>query len=63
MNGNESLHNHDAELMRFHVFIHCGHTRRCEKINIAEIRSGIFSCPVCGLDGPLNVEIRELSAA
>ena len=63
MNGNDTLRNRDTELMHFHVCIHCGHTRRREEISVAEIRSGIFACADCGQDGPLNIEIRDLSAA
>jgi hypothetical protein len=63
MSGNEALFDRDAELMHFHVRIHCGHPRRRDEINIAEIRSRMFACPDCGQNGPLNIEIRDLPAA
>ncbi len=48
-----------ADLLHFHVCIHCGHPRRREDVENPEITSGILHCPKCGLDGPLHIEIRE----
>jgi len=63
MSSTETLDDRDSGLIHLHTCILCGHARRREEINVAEIRSGIFSCPDCGQDGPLNIEIRDLSAA
>ena len=63
MKNADILDGRDAGLIHLHTCIHCGHTRRREEIKIAEIRSGIFACPDCGQDGPLNIEIRDLPAA
>jgi hypothetical protein len=63
MNNTNTLDGRDAGLIHLHTCIHCGHARRREEINVAEIRSGIFACPDCGRDGRLNIEIRNLPAA
>ena len=46
-------------LLHFHVCVHCGSAFRREAFEGRALTSGIFSCPKCGLEGPLNVEIRE----
>jgi predicted RNA-binding Zn-ribbon protein involved in translation (DUF1610 family) len=48
------------ELDHFHVCVHCGSAFRREEYTGRAITSGIYYCPKCGLDGPLNVEIREV---
>jgi hypothetical protein len=47
------------ELVHVHVCVYCGHPRKREDIGGREMGSGVFHCPVCESDGPLNVEIRE----
>ena len=47
-------------LMHFHVCKHCGAATRREEFEGRALTSGIFLCPKCGLEGPLNVEIREV---
>jgi predicted RNA-binding Zn-ribbon protein involved in translation (DUF1610 family) len=49
-------------LLHFHMCVHCGSTFRREKYEGRALTSGIFSCPKCGLEGPLNVAIREVEA-
>jgi hypothetical protein len=61
--GNSSNDGVQSQLLHVHVCVHCGHTHRREEAGVAEIRSGIFSFPDCGEDGPLNIEIRELPTA
>jgi predicted Zn-ribbon and HTH transcriptional regulator len=46
-------------LMHVHVCVRCGHARRREEITGPEMASGIFQCPSCDANGPLNVEIRS----
>jgi predicted RNA-binding Zn-ribbon protein involved in translation (DUF1610 family) len=46
----------------FHVCIHCGSAFRREEFSGRAITSGIYTCPKCGLDGPLNVEVLEIEA-
>ncbi len=46
-------------LLHFHVCVHCGGAFRREVFEGRALTSGIFLCPKCGLEGPLNVEIRE----
>lgn len=47
-------------LLHFHVCKHCGGTTRREEFEGRALTSGIFSCPKCDVEGPLNVEIREI---
>jgi predicted RNA-binding Zn-ribbon protein involved in translation (DUF1610 family) len=37
---------------------HCGYVLRREEVDSRQVASGMFHCPKCGLDAPLNVEIR-----
>jgi len=46
------------ELVHVHVCVCCGQARRREEISGQEMASGIFHCPNCESNGPLNVEIR-----
>jgi hypothetical protein len=50
----------DHFLLHFHVCKHCGVATRREEFEGRALTSGIFLCPKCGLEGPLNVEIREV---
>jgi transcription elongation factor Elf1 len=49
-----------TDLIHLHTCIHCGQMRYREDIGDHEINSGLIHCPGCGMDGPLNVEIRNL---
>jgi predicted RNA-binding Zn-ribbon protein involved in translation (DUF1610 family) len=52
-------------LIHVHVCVNCGTLTRREAFEGRALSSGIFTCPKCGDEGPLNVEIRsmqELSA-
>jgi len=62
MNSTDALDDRDVSLVHLHTCIHCGHSRSREEVEDREVSSGIFHCPKCGLDGPLNIEIRDLSA-
>jgi hypothetical protein len=53
-----SRHGCIPKLMHFHVCVRCGHARKREEITGQEMASGIFQCPNCESNGPLNVEIR-----
>jgi predicted RNA-binding Zn-ribbon protein involved in translation (DUF1610 family) len=44
----------------FHVCVQCGGAFRREEFGARAITSGIYTCPKCGHEGPLNVEIREI---
>jgi hypothetical protein len=46
-------------LLHFHVCVHCGSAFRREAFEGRALTSGVFPCLKCGLEGPLNVEIRE----
>jgi predicted RNA-binding Zn-ribbon protein involved in translation (DUF1610 family) len=50
-------------LEHFHVCTHCGIALRREEYIGRGITSGVYRCPKCGMEGPLNVEIREIEEA
>lgn len=62
MKGDEDRNDSPKEFLHVHACVHCGHVRRREEIKGGELAIGILNCPNCGLDGPLNVEIREQPA-
>jgi hypothetical protein len=45
----------------FHVCIRCGDAFRREVFEGRSLTSGVFAYPRCGAEGPLNIEIREVS--
>ena len=49
------------QLMHVHVCPHCGYLLRREEVDGRQVASGMFHCPKCDLDGPLNVEIRDVT--
>jgi predicted RNA-binding Zn-ribbon protein involved in translation (DUF1610 family) len=44
----------------FHVCVQCGGAFRREEFGARAITSGVYTCPKCGHEGPLNVQIREV---
>jgi len=58
LSAGTSRHGSTPKLMHVHVCVRCGHARRREEITGQEMASGIFQCPNCDSNGPLNVEIR-----
>jgi predicted RNA-binding Zn-ribbon protein involved in translation (DUF1610 family) len=48
------------KLEHVHVCVHCGSAFRREEYIGRAITSGLYHCPKCGLDGPLNIEIQEV---
>jgi hypothetical protein len=48
----------NGKLIHVHVCVHCGAISRREAFEGRGLTSGIFTCPKCGEEGPLNVEIR-----
>jgi hypothetical protein len=44
-----------------HVCTRCGGVSRREALEGRMHLTGIFRCPKCGAEGPLNLEIREPS--
>lgn len=59
MNSEIGLDSRNIFMIHIHTCIHCGHVRYREDIGDHEINSGILHCPGCGMDGPLNVQIRK----
>jgi predicted RNA-binding Zn-ribbon protein involved in translation (DUF1610 family) len=49
----------NPELHHFQVCIHCGSATRREEHEGQSVISGVYLCPKCGIEGPLNVVIRE----
>jgi len=49
-------------LLHVHVCIHCGSSFRREDFEGRALSSGIFPCRNCGVDGPLNIEVRDIEA-
>ena len=47
-------------LLHVHVCNHCGSAFRREELEGRPHTTGIFACPKCGFEGPLNLEIREM---
>lgn len=50
-------------LLHVHVCVHCGSAMRREELEGRGHTTGIFSCPKCGVEGPLNLEIREVNGS
>ena len=48
----------NGDLIHVHVCLDCGAVIRRETFEGRALTSGIFTCPKCGSEGPLNVEIR-----
>jgi predicted RNA-binding Zn-ribbon protein involved in translation (DUF1610 family) len=49
-----------TRLLHFHVCADCGNAFRREEIEGRAHTTGIFVCPKCGAEGPLNLEIRDM---
>ncbi len=47
-------------LLHFHVCVHCTTPFRREEVEGRVHTTGLFICPKCGKEGPLNVEILEV---
>ena len=57
------LSNQDRYLIHVHVCIHCGSPFRREEVEGRVHTTGLFVCPKCGKEGPLNIEIHEVTDA
>lgn len=51
------------DLSHFHACVHCGSLYRREEFDSTTITTGIYPCSKCGLDGPLNIVIRNVDDA
>lgn len=47
-------------LLHFHVCRHCGSAFRREEVEGRVHMTGLFVCPKCGTEVPLNIEIQEV---
>lgn len=50
-------------LLHVHVCVHCGREIRREELEGRGHTTGIFPCPKCGVEGPLNLEIRDTNGS
>ena len=55
-----SIDGNQPHLINVHVCIYCGYLLKWEEVDSRQVAPGIFHCSKCDLDGPLNVEIREV---
>lgn len=51
---------HKRELSHFHECVHCGGVFRREEYESRALTSGVYLCPKCGLESPLNIVVREV---
>ncbi len=49
------------KLVPVHVCLSCGKSSRRSEAGGVPSPSGMFKCSDCGYEGPLHIEIRELS--
>jgi hypothetical protein len=49
------------ELIHLHICVYCGSAFRREEVEGRAHTTGLFLCPQCGVEGPLNIEIREIN--
>lgn len=47
-------------LLHVHVCLHCSCLFRREEVEGRVHTTGLFVCPKCGKEGPLNIEIHEI---
>ncbi len=52
---------HDP-FVHVHVCVHCGSAFRREEFEDRAQTTGIYPCPKCDKEGPLNIEIRAVDA-
>lgn len=50
-------------LLHVHVCLHCSHSFCREEVEGRVHTTGLFICPKCGKEGPLNIEIQEVNDA
>jgi predicted RNA-binding Zn-ribbon protein involved in translation (DUF1610 family) len=55
-----ALNKPNHSLLHVHVCVHCGRATRREELEGRAHTTGIFACPKCGSEGPVNLEIREV---
>jgi NAD-dependent SIR2 family protein deacetylase len=52
-----------SSLLHVHVCIHCTSVFRREEVEGRVHTTGLFLCPKCDREGPLNIEIRDMTGA
>jgi len=50
-------------LLHVHVCVHCKNAIRREELEGRGHTTGIFPCPKCGIEAPLNLEIRDMNGS
>lgn len=54
----EDRNTNKSGLLHVHSCVHCGTMFRRESFEVRALTSGVFHCPRCMHEGPINVEIR-----
>jgi predicted RNA-binding Zn-ribbon protein involved in translation (DUF1610 family) len=49
------------KFIHVHICVHCGKAFRREEVEGRGHTTGLFLCPQCGVEGPLNIDIREIN--
>jgi hypothetical protein len=49
-----------VKFIHVHVCLHCDKVFRREEVEGRAHTTGLFLCPQCEVEGPLNIEIREM---
>lgn len=52
-----------SQLIHVHTCISCGSTFRREEVEGRVHTTGLFVCPNCEVEGPLNIEIRQMGSS
>jgi transcription elongation factor Elf1 len=47
----------NQDLVHVHICRSCGHRQHREDVDNRAVASGIIECPICGMSGPLDVQI------
>ncbi len=50
-----------SSLLHVHICGHCTAVFRREEVEGRVHTTGLFLCPKCGTEGPLNIEIHEVN--
>lgn len=50
----------NPSFIHVHVCVRCGSVSRREEFKDQAQTTGIYPCPKCGKEGPLNIEIRTV---
>jgi predicted RNA-binding Zn-ribbon protein involved in translation (DUF1610 family) len=52
----------NAQWESVHICPHCGHILSLDDINLRTITTGILECPKCQWEGPIEIQVTDISA-